>query len=320
MKWIRAAILLLLAAGTAFVLGTRFGLIPPLGKFLDPATGFWQNGRGVDELPTVLALTELQDTVHVVWDDRQIPHIFASNKHDLYFAQGYLTARARLWQMDFVPRAAAGRLSEIIGPSMLTYDKHQRRIGMLWGAEKDTAAMQADSVSGPAIRAYAAGVNSYRTSLEPEDLPVEFKMLDYEPEEFTVLSVALVLKSFQQTLTFRNSDLALSYSWRAMDSSMFHMLYPSISPFPEPVIPSGTNWDFDPMPLPGPPPPLPYRPAKSVGESGYTQRDQLRAGPPVIGSNNWVVSGSRSITGRPFLANDMHLGLSLPGVWYECHM
>jgi penicillin amidase len=134
---------LLITIGLVFVLDNRWEIastpIPPLGKFLDPFGGFWRNLVPADFKRTNLAELEgLQDEVTVVYDSLEIPHIFANNDLDLYFAQGYVTARHRLWQMEFQTHAAAGRVSEIIGAgpndAFLQYDRNQRRIGMVYAA------------------------------------------------------------------------------------------------------------------------------------------------------------------------------------------
>src|SRR6202012_4829636 len=118
-----------------WALQTKFGDIPPLGKFLNPATGFWQNAEGKTQENDELHLDGLRDKVIVRFDEHRIPHVFATNDHDLYYVQGYLTARDRLWQMDIQTRSAAGRLSEIVGPKALEVDRYHRRMGMTYGAE-----------------------------------------------------------------------------------------------------------------------------------------------------------------------------------------
>jgi penicillin amidase len=103
--------------------------LPPLGKFMDPFEGFWQNIESENgTIQEELRIPGLKEKVTVVFDSLAIPHIFAANDEDLYLAQGYITARHRLWQMEFQTHAASGRLSEIIGSeAILNYDRGQRR-------------------------------------------------------------------------------------------------------------------------------------------------------------------------------------------------
>lgn len=139
----------------AYVFNTKFGDTPPLLKFLNPFTGFWQNAenRTVKPNKKVILKGALQN-VEIAFDDRMIPHIFAQNDHDIYYAQGYVTAMHRLWQMDFQTRFAAGRLCEVVGKKAIELDRYQRRMGMVYGAEKSLEGMMADPESKIMILAY----------------------------------------------------------------------------------------------------------------------------------------------------------------------
>ena len=125
--------------------------LPPLGKFLDPFHGFWQNIEPSENPESVtLEIPGVKDKVTVVFDSLDIPHIFANNDEDLYYAQGYVTATHRLWQMEFQTHAAAGRVSEITGEGkngvILNYDRSQRRLGMVYGAENTLNMVNQDSL------------------------------------------------------------------------------------------------------------------------------------------------------------------------------
>ena len=135
MRQLKLFLTLVLTIGLIIVGSMRIGLVPPVGKFLDPFHGFWQNVE-LKRLEKVYQLDfdVLQAPVTVLIDDRLVSHIFAENDHDLYFAQGYVTAKDRLWQMEFQTHVVAGRLSEIIGQRTVEYDRFQRRIGMTYAA------------------------------------------------------------------------------------------------------------------------------------------------------------------------------------------
>ena len=173
--------------------------LPPLGKFLDPFHGFWQNIESSENPASItLEIPGVKDKVTVVFDSLDIPHIFANNDEDLYYAQGYVTAAQRLWQMEFQTHAAAGRVSEITGEGkngvILNYDRSQRRLGMLYGAEKTMNLVNHDSLSKMMVGQYSNGVNAYINSLEYKNLPFEYKLLNYEPEQWLPLKCALLLK------------------------------------------------------------------------------------------------------------------------------
>jgi len=311
MRWLKPIFGILLMLAVFLLLNSRQQQIPPLGKFLNPFAGFWQNNTALDELPTHLFLPGLQDTVHVLWDDRRVPHLFASNDDDLYFAQGYLTARDRLWQMEFQTHAAAGRLAEIVGRRALEHDRFRRRVGMVYAAENALAAMRADSTCWRAAQAYARGVNAWISNLPQRHLPLEYKILDYRPEAWTPLKSALLLKFMAWRLTSRNEELLMSRTVAALGDSLTARLHPDQPPFLEPVIPAEKRWEFTPQPVQKPARPYHFLPPNrsATATIGSAQ-----------GSNNWAVAGSHSASGFPILCNDPHLTLNLPSIWYEVQL
>ena len=146
MKIIKFLLSLAATGGLLFALNTSFNVkglpLPALGKFLNPFEGFWQNGDAQSAKPENMTFPDLRSNVKVVYDDRMVPHIFADNVADAYYVQGYLHAFNRLWQMDFITRAASGRLSEVLGSRILRgsltsvdIDKLNRRRGITKGAE-----------------------------------------------------------------------------------------------------------------------------------------------------------------------------------------
>jgi penicillin amidase len=144
MKVVYFLISLILTIGLIIFLNTPFGKAPPLGKFLSPQHGFWQNAEPVNHhFSSDLNLKGLNASVQVYFDERMVPHIFANDQNDAYFVQGYLHAKYRLWQMEFQTFAAGGRLSEILGPgpdsAYLNNDRTMRRMGMVFGAKRSLA-------------------------------------------------------------------------------------------------------------------------------------------------------------------------------------
>lgn len=313
MKWLKLGISLLLTLSVFYLLNTSLGLIPPLGKFLNPFAGFWQNGTQSDELLNELTLPGLQEQVKIVWDERRIPHIFAKNNHDLMFAQGYVVARDRLWQMEFQTYAAAGRLSEIIGQRSLEYDRSKRRIGMNYAAEIGLEATNQNPDTKMILRAYSAGVNAWIDQLTIKDLPVEYKIMDYVPEAWSPLKSILLLKQFCWTLTFRSRDRIMTRTRKALGDEVMDRLFPNVPPVSEPVIPKNTKWNFQPKQVESP------KNSFEPSISGRFDEDLSEFG-PINGSNNWVVSGAKTKSGFPILSNDPHLSLALPSIWYEMQL
>lgn len=316
MRWIRALVFAALAAAAVYGLGLRHGQVPPLGAFLDPLAGFWQNGRGDDRVLPDRDIPGVQGSVRVLWDDRRVPHIFAENTHDVYFVQGYLTARDRLWQMDFLARVAGGRLAEILGPDLVEHDRFRRRTGMVRAAESAVAAMQVHAETQAALDAYVAGVNAWITSLDRASLPLEYKLLDHAPEPWTTLHVALIEKYMAWSLTGHSTDEGVSYARSLLGAGAIETLYPRVSPRLDPVIPADTAWDFPPVAVP----PVPGASGAPAPRLPPPTMDPDLAPHPDNGSNNWAVSATRTHSGAAILANDPHLPLSLPSIWYELQL
>jgi penicillin amidase len=312
MKWLRAILSLIFLLALIFVLDRKWGDVPPVGKFLSPFTGFWQNAeRKALAAEEKLMLPGLEGDISILFDQSRIPHIFAANDHDLYFAQGYLTARDRLWQMEFQTRAAAGRISEIIGPKAINFDRFQRRMGMVYGAKQSLDGMMADPTTGAMLQNYTAGVNAYIAQLSAKTYPLEYKLLDYRPEPWTPLKCALLLKVMAYDLAGRSDDLRMTNILKKYGPAVVQNLFPDYPFREEPIVPVGTKLDFTPLPAP----PVP----KEFTASSSPQALE-REPPAELGSNNWAVAGAKTTTGYPMLANDPHLQLNLPSIWYQLQL
>lgn len=306
---------LLSTAVTVFLLWalqTKFGDVPPIGEFLNPVSGFWQNAESKNApLEENLHLDGLQGRVIIKYDEHRIPHIFAENDHDLYYAQGYVTARDRLWQMDIQTRKAAGRLSEIAGPKALDVDRYERRMGMTYGAENTLKGMMKDPISKMVIEAYTEGVNDYIRHLNKSDYPIEFKLLGYAPEEWKPINCAYLLKLMSETLAGGSDQFAMTNDLKRFGAKDVNDLFPDYPFHQDPIIPTGTQWNFKPLPIP--------KPSKDF-IALMTDTIKPKGREPGIGSNNWAIGGSKSANGYPILANDPHLNLTFPSIWYQLQM
>ena len=328
------------AATLLWALQARFGAVPPLGTLLDPDDGLYRTARQTTETAdtTRLTLAGLDGPVRIVRDDRSVPHIFATTDRDAVIALGYVAAKDRLFQLDFIPRVASGRLSEAFGPAAIDRDRFLRRTGMEWGARKNLQRIrEADGIELDLITWYARGVNAYVDGLEPADLPIEFRLLGYEPDPYTPLQALRFLQYMTFDLTYGTDDSRYALLKQMLPAEEYRTLFPREAiGLSVPIIPSGADAS----------PPTPSGPA--VGDARTPPKDARSRGPgnPAAlaalqkhdrmlaslegtamegfregkGSNNWAVSGARSETGAPLLAGDMHLSLSLPPIWYEAHL
>ena len=309
-----------ITTGLVYGLNKKWGKIPPMGKFLSPQFGIWQNAEPADEDFTAdLKLQGLKDKTEVYFDERLVPHVFAQNDEDAYFVQGYLHAKFRLWQMDFQSYAAAGRLSEILGmgddSAVLNFDRNMRRLGMVYGAKNSLAEVEKNPLSKSACDAYTAGVNSYIENLKESELPLEYKLLDYKPEKWTNLKIALFLKYMSLDLTGTENDMEYSNAKSVFDATDFNKLFPITQDSLDPIIPKGTIFPA-PSIIPTPP-----AGADSVFSSWKNSTAINEFKPDQDnGSNNWAVAGSKTQSGAPILCNDPHLGLNMPSLWYEMQL
>jgi len=309
-----AAILLI------FVLNRPIGTkVPmPLGSFLSPQTGFWQNAESADfDFNETLTWPALKGEANVYFDERLVPHVFAENDEDLYFVQGYLHAKFRLFQMDISTKVAEGRASEIAGPVAIDFDKEQRRLGMRYAAENTMQVLEKDPEAMKRYSAYTNGINAYIQTLTASNLPLEYKLLNIKPEQWTNLRSMLLLKMMAKMLASgTESDLVNTNLRSVLTQQQFNMLYPQVPDSLVPIVPKGSIF---------PKQMHKYNIPKDA-DSVYFQNKSLIAANekyPVDkdnGSNNWVVAGSKTTSGAPILCNDPHLELSLPSIWYEMQL
>lgn len=313
MKFLKCLWSVVVAVALIYFFNKPLGVVPPLGKFFSPFHGFLQNTTGNEDLSEEIFLTGVTDEVKVVYDKNYVPHVFANNEEDLYFAQGYLVAMDRLWQMEFYTLVSSGRLTEVVGETAFEYDRYNRRLGMARAAAEITENQKKDPVAWKIMTAYTNGVNAYISQLKYKDLPIEYKILGYEPDEWTQYKTILMLMNMRQTLNGRSDDFRLTNILAKYGLDTVNDLFPDYPSVESPIIPAGTKWNFTPETVKTPSVTLP--PLQNEVISAYIEKHN-----PNIGSNNWAISGSKSATGLPILANDPHLGLSLPSIWYQMQL
>lgn len=324
MRIIPFIVTVVITIGLLITLGKPIASIPPLGSFLSPQTGFWQNAEPVNAHTNFdLHFPQLKDKVQVYFDERMVPHVFAQNDEDLYFVQGYLHAKYRLWQMEFQTHAAAGRLSEVLGAgpnnAYLNYDRNMRRVGMVYGARHSLDTMESDPSTKTMLDAYTAGVNCYIDHLPANELPLEYRLLNYGPEHWSNFKTALFLKYMSFDLSGSENDFEYTNVRNVLSREDFELLYPLIQDSLDPIIPKGTVLT----------PPQVVRPKMPASaDSLYFKWSSFSTMLPASinkpdkdnGSNNWAVSGAKTQSGRPILCNDPHLGLNLPSLWFEIQL
>jgi penicillin amidase len=289
-----------------------------------------------------LTVAGLRAPVRVQRDERGIPHIEASNEADIYFAQGYATASDRLWQMDLLRRTARGELAEIFGSPVLEEDKRRRVYG--FGALADVLVSRVSAATREALENYARGVNAYIESRGGREtpLPTEFQIIGYKPRPWRPADSLVIGKILAETLsTTWPTDISRALL-ADLPPARRAQLLPESSPLD--VIVVGTdNVKSQPPPKNGKQPAAKVRGAKTgaMRLPSFAGREEVellaeveritalsrtsleRAGLYMeerAVSNNWVVSGKRTASGKPLLANDPHLPASAPSIWYMAHL
>jgi len=270
----------------------------------------------------------LKAPVTVVRDAQGVPHVTAASDDDLFFAQGYVQAQDRLWQMDVSRRWAAGEVSEILGSATLAHDREQRILGLRQVAERSLSMFPVEERAR--WDAYARGVNAFIES-HRQNLPIEFRLLGYQPRPWTALDSLLCGANLAQTLNHYQyiTEILRESVTHSLPPELAKDLYPNASwrDHPPGVVQNG--WEFpeaepadnEQEQLPPAPPAKKGRAAPRSKQRGALDAGALAAFEPVApGSNNWVVSGAHTATGKPMLSNDMHLVNTVPNTWYEMHL
>ena len=258
----------------------------------------WFMNKSKPVIDGELAVTILDQDVTVTRDEKGVPHIFAKTDADLYRAQGYVQAQDRLFQMDLARRQASGRLSEIIGEATINTDKHFRTFSLRDAAEKSLAAY--DDESKQVLEWYAEGVNAFiAQAKESNTLSYEFALLGYEPEEWTVVDSLTIGKYMAYDLGGNWNTLAFRHwALQNFDEEKAKELFIKYPENASAIIEANIQ--------------------NPVAVAGQFSAEMLPN--EFNGSNNWVVSGDKTKSGTPILADDPHLGLSTPSIWYQMHL
>jgi penicillin amidase len=257
--------------------------------------------RAVPDYNRDIAIVGLFEPVEVYRDSFAVPHVFAKNEHDLYMVTGYLLAQDRLWQMDMLRHVTEGRLSEIFGAEYVETDLLLR--ALRFAKKSEQMYQDSDSAKRMILNAFSDGVNQF-IETNNKHLPPEFAILRYKPEKWEPRHTLNMVSYMAWDLKSGWSELLLSDIKNTVDSIRYNLLIPDLSR------PAKTVYPFD-----------------KAGTFSELLPDKLinlaklnDLGADILdGSNNWVITGSRSKSGKPVLANDMHLGFNVPGIWYQMH-
>jgi penicillin amidase len=305
-----------------WIIGGLLGLLLIIVIFLGFST--W---RSFPKVNGSLTIPGLDGVVDIYRDEFGIPQIFATTDHDIFFAQGYVHAQDRFWQMDFWRHQGAGRLSELMGEVTLETDIFLRTMGWERIARQELDRLDPEYLA--VLEAYSAGVNAYLADRTGTELSLEYLFLnllnsDYTPTEWVPLNTLTWQKAMAWDLGSGYLDLEIDRALLAKTLSPAEMnfIFPSY-PSDHPVIvdyqgggqSSINTYSAQRDYLAG------IAPAMEDLSTSLAANSYLSAeGFPGIGSNSWAVSGDLTDTGKPYLANDPHLGQQIPSIWYQIGM
>ena len=312
------------------------------------AGGYFYLRRSLPQIDGAATVAGLTAPIDIIRDADAIPHVFAANKADALFGLGYVHAQDRLWQMELQRRIGHGRLSEVLGAAALPQDRFLRTVGFgraaksAWASTPESAKQQ--------IGAYVAGVNAFISTHHGSRLPPEFSLLRFEPEPWSGVDVLVWVKMMAWDLSANYAFELLRHDLaRAVGPERMAQLMPAYpiaglsilqnrpegadesagaggatQPGANPAALTSKSPSYLPD-LPHPPRRLPSWSAAlaaSLSQGDPVVRDVLlgSAKGEGLGSNNWVVDGTLSASGKPLLANDPHLSARLPSTWYLAHV
>ncbi len=274
------------------------------------------------QLDGPLPVAGISAPVSIIRDGHGIPTIEAATLDDLFFAQGYVTAQDRLFQMDLMRRAAMGELAEVVGEVALKHDRQQRILGIRATAEKGLQVTTPEDHAQ--FGAYARGVNAYIES-HRDRLPLEFRILRYSPRPWVMEdSLAIGYQMVETLSTSPKSALTREKILAKLGPELTADLYVNTSWRDH--TPTAPPAALDSAPSPSPTSAPSGAVASAISETSVSLLLQpwlepfFQDRPRHLGSNNWVVSGAHTVSGKPLLSNDMHLGHQMPNLWYEAHL
>ncbi len=328
---IKFSLILIVTVGLLTALSIPLGLYPKLGSFLFPGEGsIWSIPQEISVQET-LKVAGLENEVTVYRDQWGVPHIYGESEKDIMFALGYVQAQDRLFQMDMARRATRGKLSEILGPSMLESDQFSlNKLKDYWAIQtyeymRDSLDL-ADIEMFSILNSYTDGVNYYIENAKT--LPLEFLFLSYQPDLWSPIDSLAFVKYMSEMLTWDYTDFTTLRIHDAIGREAFNELFGYPLPYQIPVTSNYGSYLMN---------------TQNIDEQEVTSSDishqiselvsqfmsdiinipgekEFIEQSYQVGSNNNAVNGSKTLSGKPILSNDMHLSYNLPGIWYEAHL
>ncbi len=331
---IKFSVAILITIILLVALSIPFGMIPPLGKFLFPGGGVWKIDDDVKN-KEILKATELEEDVTIFRDKWGIPHIYGYSEKDIAFALGYVQAQDRLFQMDMARRVTRGKLSEVIGSDALDADKFSlSKLKEYWALESLNELKEStdpiDQIIYNELLSYSAGINYYIKNMK--SLPLEYLFLNFKPDLWSPVDTLCFIKYMSEMLSWGYSDFTNLWLFDSLGIDNYRELFSL--PYQIPITTEYGDYNSSELLL-----------SRNINQKDISEAQEktiselsnlfsrfikdvekiplekeLMDGQKFYGSNNWVIGGNKTVSTKPILCNDMHLGHDLPGIWYEAHL
>lgn len=267
---------------------------------------YWTFYKPLPNYEATIEFNGLTNDVDVHWDEFGVPHIYSNDELDLYRILGYVHAQDRLWQMTLSQLAAEGRFAEFFGSDLIELDKYQRTLGF-WKTAKQIEQNELNGEELRILQAYADGVNEF-IDTNKNKLPVEFALTGIQPIKWTPTRSIVITRLMAWELNMSWwTEVMYGYLQSKLPADQFEQLqleYPGKAP-------TSLN-DAESAKL--------TASIMPMLQQEISKRELLQMQGTHVGSNAWVVDGSKTNSGYPLLAGDPHLGLEMPGKWYEVHL
>lgn len=301
---------LLIAAALLYGFSAGIGPLPAPGPTFAASQGVWDMARAAQTRSQTLRIWGLEMPVQVTIGAGGVPHIQARTDEDLFIAMGYMEARDRLFEMDLFRRSAEGRLSQILGPSELGSDELNLSLGLLRTARTEWAEMAPNSPARLAVQYYTEGVNDRISDDEANGtLPLGFNLLGYRPAAWQPVDTLVLRGLLAEDLAYQEGPLQAALLENSLGSTLTRSWFPQLPP--------NAQVPYDPGPYTTRTLAEPIADAETALSTALGRLDGIGLDGALGASNNWAVNGPRAAGGKALMANDPHLHLTLPSIWYQ---
>jgi penicillin amidase len=298
------------------ILNSEIFSIPPLGKILNPFSGIFYNSKLTEE-SLVNKTIYLKNKIKIFFDKNLVPHIYAENLEDLYYAQGYVTAMLRLWQIDTNSRIVSGTLSEVFGEKALIHDREMVRRGMRSIISKSLENSKKNPSFYKLLESYINGINEYVSNLPSKKYPIEYKLMNYSPKSFTTYDIAATSMMIVYDMGGYSNSIESTLDYFNLGKDIYEKIFMDNKDKEDNLAVIRKNFSTNKNKIENSN--SPSISCEFFFENTLLKKD-LNSNPNEKGSNSWIILPSKTKNKEVILANDPHLELTLPSIFFLVYL